>query len=503
MSGTTTDTIIELKEASFFHRQQLLFSKLNWTIRKDEQWAITGPVSSGKTSLLNAIVGKYILRNGQLTYPFLDKYRQSPDSYLPVHDFITVVSFGEDSTLINYANFYYQQRFNAAQSEGIITAQAFLEKALPEDAQTDQLMEVCRLLGIEAVLPLEFIKLSNGQTRKVRIAKALLANPLLLVLDNPFIGLDTATREDLNQIINHLIDSRKQVILTTSFPEFPQKITHVLELDNFCIKGIYLKEAYLKLNTEPSPLTAFEHEKASLLLPPTAEPDFTIAFRFTDVTVKYGEKTALQNINWKVSKGEKWALLGPNGSGKSTILSLINADHPQAYANNIVLFDKVRGTGESIWDIKQRIGFVSPELHLYFKQNIPCWEVVATGYFDTLYLNRKITENQKDNIRKHFELFHLAHLFEQSFQNISSGQQRIVLLIRSLIKQPEVIIWDEPYQALDTHYINLAARLLQRYCTASTTLVFVSHYSQEIPAFVNHRLILDQGRVSRIEGNNR
>ncbi|MDO1447917.1 ATP-binding cassette domain-containing protein [Rhodocytophaga aerolata] len=498
MSRTHTETIVELTEASFYHRQHLLFDQLTWQIRKNEQWAIIGPTGSGKTSLINALTGKFILRHGQLSYPFLEQYRPTPDSYLPVNDFIRVVSFGEDSALLNYANFYYQQRFNAAQSEGIITAQEFLEKGLSEDPVASEINQVCRLLGIEEVLPLEFIKLSNGQTRKLRIAKALLAKPLVLILDNPFIGLDTATRADLNQIINHLIETGTQVILTTSSEEFPQKITHILALDNFQINRVYTKEEYLKQQFNEYPLPDGEKILPTLSLLSQPEPDFTIAFQFTDVSVKYGDKPALQHINWTVKKGEKWALLGPNGSGKSTILSLINADHPQAYANTIVLFDKIRGTGESIWDIKKRIGFVSPELHLYFKQQIPCWEVVATGYFDTLYLNQKVTDSQKDSIQKHFVFFHLADLMEQSFQSISSGQQRIVLLIRSLIKQPEVIIWDEPYQALDAYYINLSAKLLQMYCTPATTLIFVSHYSHEIPTFVNNYLVLDRGRISKL-----
>jgi molybdate transport system ATP-binding protein len=499
MKESSTDIVIALQEATVFHRQQLLFDKLTWKIGKNEHWVITGPTGSGKTTLLHAILGKYLLRQGRIAYPLLEQFRKSPDAYLPVNEFISMVSFAEDSALLNYADFYYQQRFNASQSEGIITAGEYLEKALPETSPADQLQPVCRLLGIEEVLPLAFIKLSNGQARKLRIAKALLAKPLLLILDNPFIGLDTATRADLNGIINNLIDTGTQVILTTSSAEFPQNITHVLELANFRIKGLFTRDQYLRQQTAPSSLSADRNAVSLFSLPPGPEPDFTIAFRFTDVTVKYGDKTALQNINWEVKKGEKWALLGPNGSGKSTMLSLINADHPQAYANNIVLFDKVRGTGESIWDIKKRIGFVSPELHLYFKQNMPCWEVAATGYFDTLYLNRKTTHDQQDTIHKHFAFFQLTHLMQESFQQVSAGQQRIVLLIRSLIKQPEVIIWDEPYQALDEYYIHLAAKLLQQYCTPATTLLFVSHYSHEIPPFIKNSLILDKGRISKLE----
>jgi molybdate transport system ATP-binding protein len=496
MSLAPANVILEIKEASFYYRQHLLFDKISWTVREHEQWAIVGSTGSGKSSLVNAITGKYVLRHGELKYPFLEKYRTAADAYLPVNDFISVVSFSEDSSLINYSNFYYQQRFNAAQSEGIITAREFLSTSRSGVSSAQEVVQICRLLGIEDVMPLEFIKLSNGQTRKLRIAKALLAHPLLLILDNPFIGLDLATRQDLNEIINRLILQGTQVILTTSFPDFPESITHILELEKGKIKQACTKEMYTASKQAISMLPTPENEALLVPLASKVEPDFQIAFRFREVTVKYGDKKALDNINWTVNKGEKWALLGPNGSGKSTLLNLINGDHPQAYANNILLFDKPRGTGESIWEIKKRIGYVSPELHLYFRQNLPCWEVAATGYVDTLYLNRKITDRQTDNIKKHFEFLGISHLLQQNFQSISSGQQRLVLLIRSLIKQPDVIIWDEPYQALDIPYIKLSAKLLQMYCTASTTLIFVSHYLHEIPPFVHQYLYLDQGRVS-------
>jgi molybdate transport system ATP-binding protein len=499
MSGTTSHTLLEVKEASFFHRQTLLFQQISWTIKENEQWVIIGPTGSGKTSLINAITGKYILRQGMVKYPLLEKFRPSPDAYLPLKNHIAVVSFGEDSALLSYSDFYYQQRFNAAQSEGIITAREFLEKSLPASVLQQKLTSICRMLGIEEILPLEFIKLSNGQTRKLRIAKAILANPRLLILDNPFIGLDIATRSDLHQILKKLIVEDRQLILTSTQADFPEGITHILELENMKIKGMFTREEYLQKNAVSLPYPSTDYAASALLLPPMPVPDFERAFRFTHVTVKYDEKIALQDITWTVKRGEKWALLGPNGSGKSTILSLINGDHPQAYANDIWLFDQPRGSGESIWDIKRRTGFVSPELHLYFKQHMTCLEVAATGYFDALYINTQLTDIQKDIIHKHFHFLQIPYLLQESFQAVSTGQQRLVLLIRSLIKQPQVIIWDEPYQALDEQHIRLSAQLLKLYCSDSTTLLFVSHYLQEIPDFVNNYLFLEKGKVSRME----
>src|SRR5688572_13384763 len=113
------------------------------------------------------------------------------------------------------------------------------------------------------------------------------------------------------------------------------------------------------------------------------------------VSVQYGDKIILDEVNWKVMKGERWLLSGPNGAGKSTLLSLITADNPKAYANSIFLFGKKRGSGESIWDIKKKIGFISPELHLFFDQGTSCFDVIASGLFDTIGLFRQLSAAQQ------------------------------------------------------------------------------------------------------------
>jgi molybdate transport system ATP-binding protein len=313
MSGTTSHTLLEVKEASFFYRQTLRFQQISWTIRENEQWVIIGPTGSGKTSLINAITGKYILHQGQVKYPLLEKFRPSPDAYLPIKEYIAVVSFGEDSALLSYSDFYYQQRFNAAHSEGIITAREFLEKSLPASLSQQKLIRTCRMLGIEEVLPLEFIKLSNGQTRKLRIAKAILANPCLLILDNPFIGLDTATRADLHQILNQLIAEGRQLILTSTQADFPEEITHILELESMKITGIFTREEYLQKKAGSLSNPSADDAAPALILPPMPVPDFERAFHFKHVTVKYDEKIALQDINWTVKKAKNGLCSGQTG----------------------------------------------------------------------------------------------------------------------------------------------------------------------------------------------
>ena len=211
------------------------------------------------------------------------------------------------------------------------------------------------------------------------------------------------------------------------------------------------------------------------------------------VSIRYGKRTILKDINWEVRNGEKWALFGPNGAGKSTLLSLVYADNPQSYANTLYLFDKKRGTGESIWDIKKRIGYVSPEMHLYCMENVPALQIVASGYFDSVGLFRKCSQEQEEGALRWMELFGIKALKERSFLTLSSGEQRLVLLARAFVKDPDLIILDEPLHGLDISNKRKAAAIIDRFCSRlGKTLVYVTHYPQELPACVNKQIVLEK-----------
>jgi molybdate transport system ATP-binding protein len=212
------------------------------------------------------------------------------------------------------------------------------------------------------------------------------------------------------------------------------------------------------------------------------------------VNVAYGERAILRDVSWTVCAGERWALLGPNGSGKSTLLSLICADHPQAYRNDLRLFGRRRGSGESIWDIKRRIGLASPELHLYFSEPLSAAQTAATGFFDVLAY-RPTTPEQDGAVRELFDHFGVAALVGRPFARLSTGEQRLVLLIRALVKRPPALILDEPFQGLDAALIERLRAWLDERLLPDQTLIFVSHHAEEIPRTVNRRLRLEEGRV--------
>jgi molybdate transport system ATP-binding protein len=215
------------------------------------------------------------------------------------------------------------------------------------------------------------------------------------------------------------------------------------------------------------------------------------------VNVTHGGKPILRDISWTVRAGERWAVLGPNGSGKTTLLSLICGDHPQAYSNDIRVFGRRRGAGESIWDVKRRIGLVSPEMHLYFTEPLTADRAAATGFFDVL-VARPTTPAQDAAVRDLFAFFGIADVADRPFGQLSSGQQRIVLLVRALVKDPPLLILDEPFQVLDETTRQRARDWIDGRLAADRTVLFVTHNASELPRTVTRRIRLAEGAVSEI-----
>jgi molybdate transport system ATP-binding protein len=477
-----TKPFVSLRNITFSKSTEVVFRDFSWEINVGQQWAIVGNVGSGKTTLAEALAGKYFIRLGEMIYHFL------PDNALPE---IALVTFKENSKVFNYANFYYQQRYHATEADESLTVRDFLLKFTADD---QLVQEKAQSMGIAELLDLSVIKLSNGQTRKLLITKALLLNPQLLILDNPFLGLDKNFRKQLTSMINLLANSGMQIVLVTQPYEIPDCISHVLELEDFAIKSMGSKNEYLQ---------NLESDKSNRIIAmpdtlPVHNVDFEVAVKLEKVKVNYNGKSILENINWEIRKGEKWALLGHNGSGKTTLLSLIYGDNPQAYANSIWLFDKKRGTGESIWDVKQKIGFVSPELHLYFSENLTARQVIATGFFDTLHLSREVTAVQWAVIDSFLGFYEIDKLADRYFLRLSAGQQRVVLIIRALVKNPALLIMDEPFQNLDDESIRKTISFLNDKLSDEQTLIFVSHYDAEIPDCVARYLYLSEGKIAEI-----
>ena len=209
------------------------------------------------------------------------------------------------------------------------------------------------------------------------------------------------------------------------------------------------------------------------------------------VSIVYGERTILKELDWTVRNGERWALSGQNGAGKSTLLSLVCADNPQSYACDISLFGNPRGSGESIWDIKKHIGYVSPEMHRSYHRDIPAIRIVASGLKDTVGLYAKPDESEYDICRLWMKIFGLEGKENTSFLKLSSGEQRLVLVARAFVKDPQLLILDEPLHGLDNRNRRLVKDVIEAFCRRrNKTLIMVTHYKEELPACIDHSIFL-------------
>ena len=213
--------------------------------------------------------------------------------------------------------------------------------------------------------------------------------------------------------------------------------------------------------------------------------------KLQNVSIRYGNRTILKDLSWSLKAGEKWALTGRNGSGKSTLLSLICADNPQAYSCDITLFGRKRGTGESIWDIKRNIGYLSPEMYKSYRKPLPVENIVASGLFDTIGLYVEPKEEHLQRVERWMELFNLSRFRGTNYMHLSDGWQRMVLLARAFVKNPPLLILDEPFHGLDNKNRTLAAEIIESWCRQpEKSLIMVSHYKQDFPQSITHTLDL-------------
>ena len=462
-----------------------------------EHIAIVGRNGSGKSMLTDIIIGRHPILGDGPEYDF------SPSTRELASDNIKHITFRDCYGGDNDATYYLQQRWNQHDiDETTPTVETLLEEAFlitgsdtPQRRQWQQ--HVYELFNLRPLLDKYIILLSSGELRKFQLAKALFTEPRVLVMDNPFIGLDAKTREQLRTLLRTLSEEQAlQIILVIAkTDDIPDFITHVVEVTDMVVGAKVTREEYLERKSHrPARVLSAEKEHAIEALPySNSEYHTHEVVRLRDVSIRYGECTILKSLDWVVLNGDRWALSGDNGSGKSTLLSLVCADNPQSYACDIILFDIPRGSGETIWDIKRHIGYVSPEMHRAYNKDLPAVRIVASGLKDSVGLYVRPSEEEYGICRWWMDIFGIGHLHDRTFMSLSSGEQRLVLLARAFVKDPELLILDEPLHGLDDTNRQLVKDIIEAFChRRNKTLLMVTHYEEEIPPCVTKRLHLER-----------
>lgn len=440
--------------------------------------AVVGKNGSGKSTLGNVIAkGRYAYGNRLGFKDGISRIKMI--TFTDIHSFtgIDVQSF--------------QQRMESTANDYVPTVGEIFGKKL-DSPEWERYSEVFRLRDIASK---KINYLSSGELRKLLIINALYDKPDLLVLDNPYIGLDAESRKDFDDAIKLLKENGVSVVfLLCDSSDVPSYIDSVIEIKDckigYPIQGERKIAEYLNCSKE-IPVEKEFAIPARMSVP--IYKDCDVVFSIRDGHARYGDKSIFENFNWTVSRGECWALHGPNGSGKSLLLSMVCADNPQGYANDITLFDRRRGTGESIWEIKDAIGYVCPEMQLYFKSNDSIREIIVHGMRNMLNRYKKTTAEELVIADAWMDVFAISHLAERKFADLSSGEQRIVLLARALAKQPELLVLDEPLHGLDWEMKSRVKGIISKLVEENgASLIFVSHYMEEMPGCVN--LVKEMGR---------
>ena len=469
----------------------LMAEPVNFCLEEGEHIAIIGRNGAGKSMFVDMLTGRHPAFPDMVRYAFDEPYNN-----------LKHISFRDTYGGDNDRTYFLQQRWNQMEiDEETPTVGSKLEEAFqlanPEDAKTSVggdlksptserralQKHIYELFHLEPLLDKYIILLSSGELRKYKLASSLFTNPRVLIMENPFIGLDAKTRDQLKELMTMLAKEQGlQIILVLAkTDEIPDFITHIVEVRDMKVMPKVAHRGQALCN----PLRYSQQGQSPCA---TDAPE---VIRFNKVSIRYGERTILKNLDWTVRQGEHWALSGDNGSGKSTLLSLVCADNPQSYACDISLFGHKRGSGESIWDIKRHIGYVSPEMHRSYKQNIPSIEIVASGLKDTIGLYSRPNEAEKEQCRKWMKVFGISHLEDRRFMEMSSGEQRLVLLARAFVKGPDLLILDEPLHGLDDLNRRMVKNIVDEYCkNPAVTLIYVTHYQNELPMCIDNSLYL-------------
>ena len=467
--------VVQIENAEARFSAYAFRKPINWTVRENEHWTVIGANGAGKSQLISILLEKQPLRSGNVRR--MDGRRMS--------EIAKYVAFTDIYSIFDAENSYYQQRWNV----GDVQTAPFV-KELFEGVDSPMVRNFMEIFGIKAFFAKRVNMLSSGELRKMLIVLSLRINPKILILDNPYIGLDVESRAVLDDALISLAQGIQLITLVADPRDVPPVSTHVLPVLDKELLPAMTREQFI---CDKELHKSLFHTNPDIEIPAHVKhvrPDFNNVLEFRNISIKYGDRTILDGIDWTVKRGEKWMLAGKNGSGKSTLLSLVFCDNPQSYANNVTLFDRKRGVGQSIWEVKSRIGFISPEITNYYRKPVDCLDVVASGFYDTIGIPYAYDDQKAECALQWMKAFGIEHLARRSSLEVSAGEHQMVMLARAFVKDPDLLILDEPMHGLDVENKRRVKEIIKKWANSEKSLIYVTHYEEEAPDIITERLEL-------------
>ena len=471
---------IEFKRACIRFNDSFSLLDIDWILGEGQTWAILGGSGSGKSALAAAVAGAGQLTSGSVT---------------GIDQNAGIVSLEAQAALIERERLRDDSDITDRINAGTPVRDMLDEVCVDPDLQAT----LIRLFRLEDLLDRGFRKLSTGETRKVLLARVLTSRPPLMIVDGPFEGLDAQTVPLIEEILRQISTEAPLLLVINRFDEIPDFATHVA----------FLEKGSLKITTETrdrptmSLLSRLSHLKTTDikipdLVPGAKPPALKSDAPLVDIRkacVRYTGNTVFENLDWRIEPGQHWQLTGPNGSGKTCLLNLITGDHPQVYSNDIFVCGYQRGQGESIWDVKRHIGYVSSALQWDYRVGISCRNVIISGFHDSIGLYSKVSEQERQTARQWLRVLGLQDYADRPFNQCSYSEQRLLLIARAMVKHPQLLILDEPCFGLDDLSRQLVLALIEKICAGTeSTVIYVNHHAQDSIEGIEHYLALGAER---------
>lgn len=368
------------------------------------------------------------------------------------------------------ANIFLQQHVDLSQLKGALFSSITIDRLIEDELRHDH-------FPIQTAENYSLSTMSSGQQKKAFLMYLIAQQPEFMILDDVYSNIDKKTQE-------FITDKLSQLSGTTLLIQLFFRKRDLLP----CIDTVYTingtNEITNRQNAEDFRKSDTEQTTTSLQFSLPAEynqdhADINPLVQLNSVSVHYGDKKVLDKVNWTIQKGEFWQLVGPNGSGKSTMLSIIIGDNPRGYGQDVILFGRKKGSGESIWDIKRQIGYFTPAMIEQFTRVDTVENMIISGLMDSVGLYTRPTDLQKDIAKSWIERLGATYR-NRTFQSLSLGQQRMVMVARAMVKHPPLLILDEPTIELDDENSRLFIDMVNAIAAEKKiAIIYVSHRDEQ------------------------